>query len=211
MRDMYAVSFVKLVDSAWMPKVEMKTFKGFRLGGSDDYIGVKTSANQEPSFEQISVQKFKSKEEFIGYMVQESIGVWDKYEAAKQFEKESQDIIADIEQGKVPDKNDLIEDIDDFYSDSHDNVKKYYASEKNKIVLTDEEILQKAAEIQEKDIGDGWKPYLALKEIAGIDLINTPDTATEENVADMRSKRPDPENNSGIVRRARKRIMGDVT
>ena len=84
MRDMYVVSFVKLVDSAWSPKVETETFKGFKVRGSDDYIRVKTSANKEPSFEPINVQKFKSKEEFISYMVVESINVWDKYEARPQ-------------------------------------------------------------------------------------------------------------------------------
>jgi hypothetical protein len=202
MRDIYAVSFVKLVDSAWMPKVEMKTFKGFRLGGSDDHIRIKTSANQEPAFEPISVQKFSSKEEFISHMVQESIKVWDKYESEKQFEKESQVIIEDIDSGNEPKDSDIfLDDEDDYARDFYDHEPLDLEN------ASDDDIADRVKEIKSRNAGS-WEPYMILREVYGVDIIREPDIATEEDAERVRNARPDPENNNGLVRRARSRRRG---
>jgi len=197
MRDMYAVSFIKLVDSAWMPKAEMKTFKGFNLRGSDDHIRIKTSANQEPVFEPISVKKFASKEEFISYMVQESIKVWDKYESEKQFDRESQDIVRNIDNGIKPDDEMFADDEDDW-------VKDFYKRDPLPPDASGEEMVERAKEISERKAG-AWEPYLIMREIYGIDLIRPPDTDDEEEVERIRQSRPDPVENNGIFRRATKR------
>jgi hypothetical protein len=203
-RDMYAVSFTKLVDSAWMPQAEMQTFKGFRLRGSNDHIRIKTSANKNPPFEPISIQKFKNKEEFISYIVQDAIKVWDNYDAEKKFEKESKNIIADIDGGVDPKETDKWWDEDDEY------IKDLYKHEPLGPDASEEEMAVRIKEIKERGFGKrgGWEPYLILREVCGVDLIVEPDIATEENVAEMRSNRPDPENNNGIVRRAVKRRGG---
>lgn len=206
---MYGVSFLKLVDSAWAPRLDFKRFDNFKLRGSKDHISVKTSAPESgvsAHYEPINIQKFSSKEEFIAFAVQEAIGVWDKYEASKQFGEETTKIIEDIEKGVAP--TDVEFGVESPLEDEyiHDNMREYHKTELQSGALTEEEVVAKVLEIKKKNVGDSWKPYMLLKEIIGVDLINTPDIATDERVAEMQSKRPSAVDNEGAFRRADARI-----
>ena len=66
---------------------------------------------------------------------------------------------------------------------------------------SEEEIAKRVREIKSRGAGD-WEPYLIMREVYGLDFIKTPDIATEENLKEMQSKRPNIHNNNGIVRRA---------
>ena len=87
MRDTDAVSYIMLVDSSWMPKTEMETFRSIKSFGLKDHIKVKSSADEDPLFEPIDVRKFKNKNEFIGYMVKSAMKAWDDYEAKSNLTK----------------------------------------------------------------------------------------------------------------------------
>ena len=193
MRDTYAISFVKLVDSAWIPKLEMQKF-----GGSRYYVKVKTSADPDPmTFETIDIKKFENKEKFISHMVQEAIKVWDNYEAEKQFDVVRDDILEDIDDNNEPtddEKNFSIDEFDEHVVEmcKHDPLDLEEASE--------DEIMDRVKEIKARNAG-GWEPYLIMREVFGVDLIFPPDTATEEAMEQVKNNRPNPVNNKGIVRR----------
>lgn len=209
-RDMYAVSFIKLVDSAWKPRVDIRKFGAAGLNTSGDYVSLRTSAlpaGRGTNYEPVEVRKFKSRDEFIAFMTQEAINAWERYEAEKEFDKECsgivEDIMRDMNEGLHAEKMDATEPLEDFHDISRNNSVNEYRQTPTAInYLTHDEAQKKAAEIKEREVGDRWKPYMALKEILGVDLINTPDIATEDKVEEMRAKRPNAENNNGIVRRA---------
>lgn len=194
MRDMYAVSYLTLVDSAWKPKLKMKSFK---ISDLNYFVSVKTSITQMDSFEPINIQKFDSKEKFIDYMTKKSAEEWDKYEAAKQFDKYKEEIIDDIDSGVESEDGDgrLIDDdyewVKDFY--------KYDVLGKN---ASEEDIVNRIKEIKERNAGS-WETYMIMREIHGVDLIRQPNLATDENLAEVKSKWPDPESNDGLFRRVR--------
>lgn len=208
-RDIYGVSFLKLVDSAWTPRLDMKRFDNFRLRDSKYHISVKTSVNGggvDKLYEPVTIKKFESKEEFIAFAVQEAVKVWDQYEATKKFGKETAGIIEDIDNNISAEPYESTVAEGDFYSWQHEDVRKYAEIEANPDSMTEEELVAKIKEIREKNINDSWKPYILLKEVYGVDLINPPDVATEEKAAEVRSKRPSAESNNGIVRRSGDRV-----
>ena len=204
MRDTYAVSFVELVDSAWKPKVEAKTFESYVKSkgsliskGYNIHIRVKTSANQKSSFKQIDVRKFNNKREFINYMTQEAADAWDTYENTKKFEKECNDIVYDVENNKeISGNSDFIA-----LDDTDEYLKEFYQHDPLDLdSASSEDISDRLQEIKGRE-SSGWEPYAVMREVYGVDLINTPDIATKENLEEARSKRPDPVNNKGLFRR----------
>jgi hypothetical protein len=203
MRDMYAVSFVKLVDSAWMPKLEMEIIEGLRSHGHPtDYIRINTSANQMSPLEPVKIQKFNNKEDFISHMVKESIKVWDEYEAVKKFNRELQSIIDDTDSFRPPDQSDggnyINDDDDEDEKWMYENFGKYEPLGEN---ATEEEITERVKEIKNRNAGS-WENYMIMREIYGVDLIREPNIATDEDAERVRSSRPDPKNNSGLFRRS---------
>ena len=73
----------------------------------------------------------------------------------------------------------------------------YKASNIEDLPKTKEDVQNKVAEIKSRNAGS-WEPYMIMKEIYGVDLIETPDV----NIKNMpRKKLVDAINNAGIFRR----------
>lgn len=207
-RDMYAVSFIKVVDSAWKPNISAHLFRSERSGGNRDYLRVKSSVGNMQRLRQIKINKFENREEFISFMAKEATDTWDNYEAEKKFDKECRNILDDIDRCVELEPNDIESDIEEWPErDKYRDKKDYYRSKLNVSYLTEEEARKKAQEIGGRDIGDSWKPYLALKEILGVDLLELPDTVTDEKMEKLKASRCSATDNNGIVRR--KRAIGE--
>lgn len=181
MRKIFGLHFLNVIESTYSPKVTIDAIT--------HTMNVRSSRDQARYANPIRVKEFGSKEEFVGYVAQQAAEAWDSMVSTKNFEKIGKDIVEEIDGNKQSAKS-----MGDLYRETDYPQK----------VMTEEEIVSKVAEISNREAGS-WEPWMVLKEICGVDLINTPDIATEENVELIRKNRVSPTNNNGIVRRRDKR------
>lgn len=114
-RDIYAVTFVKLVDSTHEPIISGAEFSGATLK-------IKTSNLKLPDvYQRVRTEKFATKTEFVTSMLKRAMQEWDDYESEKLFFAEELAIIDDIDKN-IPPEN-VPKDDDDYVRPTIDEIK----------------------------------------------------------------------------------------
>ena len=188
MKDLYCISFLKVVESGFQPRTKTMDSQG------NSYVMVEFPGSDNV-FGSVRLKKFKNKENFMNHMTKKLEDAWDAVDAEKKFKKECTSILEDIDEGKAPEAG------DEFIAfDERDEYLESLCKQSPLNVITDETVTERLKNIKDRDL-KGWEPYIILRELYGVDLIRTPDLAAEENLDKMKSERPDPVDNCGIVRR----------
>ena len=192
MRKTYGVFFIKLVDSVWEPKIDTeKVYKLDRKHGTiGDYtnrLKIITSANKKDGggrLDPVNVRMFKSREEFKTCISSMLDKVWDEYENEKEWIEVAKDIVEDIDEGKMNNQDNT------FFDDDEGWINDLYKHDPLDENATKEDIIARIKDIKSRNL-ESWEPYVMMREIYGLDFIRPPDIATDENIAEMKSKQED--------------------
>lgn len=89
---------------------------------------------------------------------------------------------------------------DDIERDKNSTMVEEYTSAEIKIPETEDELRNKIQEIKSRNAGS-WEPYMILKEVLGVDLINPPDSITMDKAV-IENKQNNFNKGKGVFRRS---------